>query len=808
MSYGLAVRLLALVLLLATAAPAAAAPEPSGKHPRIVLDDKLKARWKKLAKDKDSFTAKAVKRCADIGKRPKEFAKDLYMGLDWAQHLQACLVAWAATDDDKHAKTAMIYFRAMLDDLSTVGDGKGGDEAARRDSGFAIRAMGPYTALAYDWLHDHAEMTEELRKKARQRFKAWTDWYLDHGYRARSPGTNYHAGYLLAATMIAIAQGSEGGRVSASFWDHVSETLWGKDMAKAFAPGGVLDGGDWGEGWQYGPLSVMSYAFAARAMKQQGVEIEGVDRWLEALVKHNVHALSPGDGMFANGDTNREPSAPNLAPEFNAFAAPLVGDATPEAQAWAKSEIAELGLTTEGFPLYPALAEGRDVEARPVPRASWPTAYVSAGLQTFYARTNWGRDAVWMVTQCTKTVDVDHIHPNAGNVVLSRGRDDVVVDPSPYGTLSSLTSNAPTVESAHLPEEYKPSQAFWSEKTGYAWARQTRSGIVAARCDYADQYKFQDRPSDVPEAVRDLVLLPYGKGDAAALVVIDRARSGAKDRELYLRFKTEASLKLDGDVATGKTGGTQLTIRRVSSTSGKPEVKSQKADNHGCMHEGTTRGGCEDARIDVDAYKLTVDGPAMFALHVIDVAEPAKAAPAVEELAGVDGVALTRDGRTAVVVAGTGKDLSYTAPKSDATYHVIAGAPVSGGKTAISATASGDTCKVSLSASGSGTKVDGKPVVVVLDAQCAIVEDPSLVQPLAAVGDGDRGYDAGVGGGNGGSSSDGGGSGNGSADGGTAGGNPRSARSGCCGAQTTPGSAASLTVVVLFGLVALLRRRK
>ena len=800
-------RAIAVLLLLCVAAPAAAAPEPSGPHPRIVLDDTLRKRWKQLAKDKDSWTAKAVKRCDDLGKNPKQYSRDLYMGLDWSQHLQACLVAWAATDKDAHAKTALKYFTALIDDLDVVGDGKGGDDAGKRDSGFAIRAMGPYTALAYDWLHDHPGMTEELRARARKRWKAWTDWYLDHGYRPRSPGTNYHAGYLLAATLIAIAQGNEAGRVGASFWDHVSETLWGKDMAKAFAPGGVLDGGDWGEGWQYGPLAVMSYAFAARAMKEQGVEIEGVDRWLEALMKRNVHGLTPGDEVFVGGDTSVEPAHAHLKPELNAFAAPLVGDASPEVWAWAKSEIAELGLTSDGFPLYPALAEARDVEPKPVPRDVWPTAYLSAGISTFYARSNWGRDAVWMVTQCSKTVDVDHMHANAGNVVLSRGRDDVIVDPSPYGTLSSLTGNAPTVESAHLPEEYKPSQAWWSEKTGFRWARQTRSGIVAARCDYADQYKFQHRPSDVPEAVRDLILIPYGKGDAGTLVVIDRARSGAKDRELYLRFKTEASLKLDGDVATGKVGGTQLTIRRVGSSSGAPKVTSQKADNHGCMHEGSTRGGCEDARIDVDVYKLTVDGPAMYAMHVLDAAAPAKTPPAVEEIAGVDGVALSRDGRTAVIVAGTGKDLSYAAPKSDATYHVIAGAPNTGGKATISATASGDTCQVKVSASGSGTAVDARPVVVVLDASCAVAEDPSLVQPLAAIGGGDRGGDAGVGGTSGGDGSDGGdGTGTGGGHGG--GGGTVAPRSGCCGAQATPGSAASLTVVVLFGLVAILRRRR
>ncbi len=520
-----------LVLAAALFAPrlASAQKEPTGAHPRMLLDDELRAAWKQAAKQKGSAVATAINACDDLTKDPAQYKRDLYMGLDWARYIQQCLVAWAATGKDAYAKTTIRYFTAMIDDLDNVGDGKGGDKAAWRDSGFAMRAMGPYTALAYDWLHDHALMTDALRTRARQRFQSWTDWYKDSGYRARNPGNNYQAGYLIGATFIAIAQAGDGGRAAGRLWGHVVDDLWNQDMAKAFAPGGILDGGDWGEGWQYGPLSVAEIALSARVMKQVGVTVDGVDRWLEALAIRNIHGLSPGDVFFGGGDTQTR--AANLPPPYLSFAAPLVGDAGPQVWAWAKDELAELSLRPKEWPLYEALAEARTVDRKPAPRASWPTTFLARGVGTFYARSEWGRDGVWMVAQCTATIDVDHLPANAGNFVLSRGRDDVIVDPSPYGTLSSLTSNAPTVESAHLPEEYKPSQAFWSEKTRYAWARQTESGIIAARCDYADQYKFQHRPSDVPEAVRDLVLVPYGGGDDAALVVFDRAKSGAKDRE-------------------------------------------------------------------------------------------------------------------------------------------------------------------------------------------------------------------------------------------------------------------------------------
>src|SRR5262249_17950459 len=149
----------------------------------------------------------------------------------------------------------------------------------------------------------------------------------------------------------------------------------------------------------------------------------------------------------------------------------------------------------------------RTLEPEPVPRSTWPTSYLAAGSGVLYARTSWRDDAIWAAFVCNHEVNTDHHHPNAGNLVVSRGKDDVIVDPSPYGTASSLTSNAPTVRSGHFPDDYQPSQGFWSTATGYTFAAQTASGVLAIRCDYADQYRFQDTPSDIKRALRDTVLI-------------------------------------------------------------------------------------------------------------------------------------------------------------------------------------------------------------------------------------------------------------------------------------------------------------
>src|SRR3954471_16696446 len=142
-----------LLLILSTAIAHAAPPEPSGPHPRMLLDTNLKAAWKAQAALEHGPVVGAIKLCDDARETP-EHDNAVYQGAEWSKVLQACLVAWAATDKPEHAKTAIKFMTALLDDLDKVGDKQGGDAAATRDSGYAIRNLGPYTALAYDWLHD------------------------------------------------------------------------------------------------------------------------------------------------------------------------------------------------------------------------------------------------------------------------------------------------------------------------------------------------------------------------------------------------------------------------------------------------------------------------------------------------------------------------------------------------------------------------------------------------------------------------------------------------------------------------------
>ncbi|HMG20462.1 MAG TPA: hypothetical protein VK607_04065, partial [Kofleriaceae bacterium] len=427
------------------------------------------------------------------------------------------------------------------------------------------------------------------------------------------------------------------------------------------------------------------------------------------------------------GDTEDE--AANLGPALLTLDAVALGDARPEDHRWARGEIARLGLHDDGFLLYDALAATGEPPAE-VPRLTWPTWYETPATGTLYARTRWDDRAVWFVTTCQHGLDVDHRHADAGNFVLSRGKDDLIVDPSPYGTQSTLTSNAPSIASGLLPHKYVPSQAAWSRTTGWDWTAQTRSGVVAARCDYSDQFRFQDRASDVPDALRDLVMVPSGDGGDAVLVVVDRATTGSSDRAMYLRFRVPGELALDGDVASRTIGATRLAIAVAARSAGQPVLGKTRLKD--CFNEDDRKGACDAARFPVTDLRLEVAGPRPSAVHVISASAvtgggaPPRHAPLTGE--GWAGVQVSGP-RDAVVVWPTakGQALAYRAPRAAAVTHVILDPHP---HVAITARVDGDGCAVT------ATPDDAEavhPAVVILDDACRVAIDPAVASAAASI---------------------------------------------------------------------------
>jgi hypothetical protein len=709
---------------------ASAQTAPSGPHPRIWLDAATASGMQAQASVANSPVKRAAARCAAAHADPSEYAVGGWQGFEFVTTLSSCLASYVASGGADDLATAIKYWTVLLDDYQTVGDGLGGDSVVTHDTGYAMRTFAPYSALAYDWLHDAPGVTEALRAHARARFDAWSTYYSTSGYLRDLAGANYQAGYTFAETLIAIAEAGEAGQAGDAHWANVRDVIWKKDLVPAFGPGGVLEGGDWPEGWQYGALSVLEHSLAARAMQENGASISGAATWASSLPLRFAYGLTPlAKQSFVGGDSDA--ATPYRDPDNGALLAAIAGPASEQAKALARKLNLDLKLSNEN-PLFDALAAATPGAATALPDSS-STNYLAHGSGNWYVRGAWAAETAWGVFQCARHLVDDHQFANAGNWVLTRGGDELVVDPSPYGSLSTLTGNAPAVDSASLPAGYSPSQGYWGKATGLVWARQTGSGVAAARCDYADQFGRSDVASDVTHALRDFVMIPQGSG--AAVVLIDRVVTGAADRALHLRVRTPASLALTTDGATGTLASSSLAIRKVWSSSGTPNVRAMPQASE-CPSSSHT---CDVSKLASGSeYRVDVAGPSAFAIHVVN-AQTGAAAPAglllsgsgyrgvLVEHAGADVAVITNDTATAEATAS----LVYRVPAAAGTIHVVVDAPVDAdGLSDVSAKRDGSDCEVEVKPHvGSLPGMSARPLVFGAASDCALADDGTRQPP-------------------------------------------------------------------------------
>jgi hypothetical protein len=755
------------------AAPSATAfatvpPTPSGSHPRLFMSGANLAAYTANAKVKGTAAQARVANCQQTIDKPQDYTdRGGVDGSTWPGAAVDCAFAYLVTQNAAYVGQAIKYWNAALADDQTLGDGKGCVATANtnwktwaasgsgspppviltvtHDTGYPIRWYGPFIALTYDWLHDAPGVDDALRSHTRLCLTNWIDYYTQYGYHSKEAGANYNAGYVIGKTLTAIAFGGENGADGDRLWtetvnDVFGNLLIGKGLAGSAdpvgKPAGVLVGGDWGEGWQYGPLSVLEYAAAARAVEEAGGTLPEMDAWTNSLIVRFMHGSVPKmDGMFnSNGDLDSEEVYPS--PSVNQLDAVLLGPSSDQAAAWASSMKKQ--QSTGGF-IWNALADARVVAPQDY-RAQTPAAplwYLARGTRTVYARTGWDGNAYWGVFSSAPQVVSDHHHFSATNFVFSRGTDHLIVDPSNYGEFGTLETNAATADSSRVTGDYAPSQTPWSQAE-LLWARGTAAAVFAARGDFAKAFIFSDNPSDIPYARRDWVMLPEGE-----IVIIDRVQTADASHKLYVNFhaNTNGTLKQNGAVASGTVGASQVAIHAVLLSGGSPTITKPPVKNdynYPC-------GACSQGRFAVDNYGVKVPGPWAVAVHVVDGLasgeSPAAVGspnddnfdPAPKQNAGVVGAAVYRASKQSYILASSAQrgvssaSMTYALPGGSAARHIVFDAPEQAdGQSTVVAVAQSDRCLVTITA---GAGFVGRPLMFSVGTSadgCKVSEDTNI----------------------------------------------------------------------------------
>ncbi len=507
-------------------------------------------------------------------------------------------------------------------------------------------------------------------------------------------------------------------------------------------------GGDWGEGWQYGPMSVLEYSLATRALEENGASLPAMDAWVNSLIVRGLYGAVPHlDGQYVGGDTEAGKIYADM--QKSIVDAVLAGPSSDQAASWALS-LRQAAFAPLQFPALGNLLAGvRNVAPVNYVSTSPPLWYLARGTRTLYGRSDWTPGAFWSVFTSAPQVNGDHHHREAGNFVFSRGGDHLVVDGGTYGSFSTLPGNAPTADSAGVTGSYAPSQTGWSAAE-LLWARSSAPGVLAARGDYAKAFFFPSGTcqapnnlcSDIPYAHREWVFLPEGE-----IVTIDRVRTGASSRSLYVNLHTNTqrapatplAFAANGS-AVGTSGGSQVVITPVFlSPGGEPPTIRQPHVGENCP-----TGGCSDVRFAVDLYSVKVPGPFAVAVHVIDALATGEAPATVGSLtsaaydpggrnAGIIGAAVFRSTRQTFVVASSAQDgaaggtLTYATPGASAARHIVFDAPENAaGQSVVAAVASGGQCVVTLTA---GAGFAGHPLMFQVSPAPACVPTESTDVP-------------------------------------------------------------------------------
>jgi hypothetical protein len=448
-------------LLAASVARAADPPVPSGGHPRLFMSQANVAAFAANVGMSGTLAADMVADCQRTIDKPSDYVDR--GGVDaftWPLSALSCAFAYATTQQAKYMTPALLYWKASLNDDQKIGDGLGcspananfnwkawnGNDPAPpnllttlHDTGYPIRWYGPFISLVYDWLYNAPGVDDALRTQTRTCLTGWIDYYSMKGYHHDEIASNYNAGFFLGKVLAAIAIGNDGG-ADGHLWTETLATLFsslmvGKGLMGSAGgvgqPAGAMVGGDWGEGWQYGPLSVLEYAVAARAVEEAGAPQPDVDAWVNSLIVRYIHGTVPSlDGIYVgNGDFDSEMIY--QSPSAGVLDAVLAGPSSDQAAAWAAS-MKQLQEANQGGSFWNVLAELR----KPAPQdyrmqsPAPPLWYLARGTRAMYVRTSWDASAFWGVFASAPKVNTDHQHFAASNFVFNRGGDALIVDPS------------------------------------------------------------------------------------------------------------------------------------------------------------------------------------------------------------------------------------------------------------------------------------------------------------------------------------------------------------------------------------------
>jgi hypothetical protein len=298
-----------------------------------------------------------------------------------------------------------------------------------RDTGYDIRFGLRDLMLAYDWIYD--TFTPAERATVVSVAANWVVAYHTNGYYAESkPLENYFAGYFQGIVLTAFATAGDSlttDGILALMHDKLTNEMPVLNQRTA--------GGDWPEGWNYGPYTVLEFALANQVLKDAGEDWSADMAWQQLLPRSFFYMIAPDYSQsFSFGDyTGNYPD--KTSPSMLA-----VLSATTTSGAFASliynqmnaNPVNDFGPEAEDYPSSSAFYEMIFATNPPAPSLpALPLSYFNSGTGRFFSKSSLTNPAAYFVSAENTTYLGDHYGYADGDVRLYHGTNPLVA-PSAY----------------------------------------------------------------------------------------------------------------------------------------------------------------------------------------------------------------------------------------------------------------------------------------------------------------------------------------------------------------------------------------
>lgn len=384
----------------------------------------------------------------------------------------------------------------------------GGFDSIKIDTSYTSRYLGKHLAMGFDWLYDYGCFTTAEKNQVSNMLVLWSDYVRDNGYYKTSIESNYGNGGYDSRLLTAIAlqnRSAQAARLKTEM-----DTFRTSYLLPSFsAPGGgvaTLQGGHWGEGWNYGPLSIRNILTAATAYETAGWGTATAERsWANDMVKSFVMDQSTQNTIYAGGDVYSYPEpVPNKI--LLSTIASMASDSTYKAYAnWIVQNYAGSVSPDE---------EWEDLLFRdPVATATnWTDSlalqYLAPGSGFAAMRKDWNYNSTWLGFQSGNLLAADHQDPQ-GIMAISRGADNLLPVPfAPGGPVypKAQYSNMILIDDGGAGEQqYRFEQGYWYDNPGVTMTHFDGAVDYAyAQGNYAAAYRKGSGTNSATELVRSI----------------------------------------------------------------------------------------------------------------------------------------------------------------------------------------------------------------------------------------------------------------------------------------------------------------